>query len=173
TVNASYISVVNAQDDSVDWTEGFSGTLTNVYVKHGSEHDKGIEADGFNTDIGNNSNPLFFSKPTVENLTIKGLGSGTGNEAVRLRAGTQGIFKNVLIEGFEEAFDLDGDQGDSPTGAGVTSGDLHVTDATFTDIITKLKNDTGVTFTEGDFISGDGNGTGTDYASWGTLWTRQ
>lgn len=173
TVNASYISVVNAQDDSVDWTEGFSGTLTDVYVKHGSEHDKGIEADGFNTDIGNNSNPLFFSKPTVENLTIKGLGSGTGNEAVRLRAGTQGIFKNVLIEGFEEAFDLDGDQGDSPTGAGVTSGDLHVTDATFTDIITKLKNDTGVTFTEGDFISGDGNGTGTDYASWGTLWTRQ
>ena len=86
--------------------------ITNVYIKHGTDHDKGIEADGFNTDIGNNSNPKFFSKPTVTNLTIIGLGSGTGNEAVRLRAGTQGIFTNVLIQGFEEAFDLDGDNGD-------------------------------------------------------------
>ncbi len=25
-------------------------------------------------------------------------------------------------------------------------------------------------FTETDFISGDGNGTGTDYATWGAYW---
>ena len=47
TVNASNLSVVGAQDDSVDWTEGFSGTLTDVYIEHRVEHDKGIEADGF------------------------------------------------------------------------------------------------------------------------------
>ncbi len=171
TVNASFVSVVNAQDDSIDWTEGFSGTITNAYVKHGPDHDKGIEADGFNTDIGNNSNPVFFSKPTVNNLTIIGLGSTTGNEAIRLRAGTQGVFTNVLLQGFEEGFDLDGDQGNSPTGVGVLSGDLSVTDVTFTDIILKMKNDTGEPFAETDFISGDGNGTGTDYASWGATWT--
>ena len=45
TVNASYLSVVNAQDDSVDWTEGYSGTLTNVYIKQGVSHDKAIEAE--------------------------------------------------------------------------------------------------------------------------------
>ena len=67
TVNVDYVSVVNAQDDSIDWTEGYSGTITNAYVKHGVDHDKGIEADGFNTDIGNNANPIFFSKPTVTN----------------------------------------------------------------------------------------------------------
>ena len=38
-------------------------------------------------------------------------------------------------------------------------------------MITKLKNDTGVSFTEADLISGDGNGTGTDYATWGAGWT--
>jgi len=173
TVNASFVSVINAQDDSIDWTEGFSGTITNAYVKHGVEHDKGIEADGFNTDIGNNSNPIFFSKPTVNNLTIVGLGSGTGNEAIRLRAGTQGIFTNVMILGFAEGFDLDGDQGDSPTGTGVLSGDLSVTDVTFTDVTLKMKNDTGEVFAEADFISGDGNGTGTDYSSWGATWARQ
>ncbi|WP_299884911.1 multidrug transporter [uncultured Lacinutrix sp.] len=171
TVNVDYVSVVNAQDDSIDWTEGYTGTITNAYVKHGANHDKGIEADGYNTDIGNNSNPMFWSKPTVNNLTIEGNGSTTGNEAIRLRAGTQGIFNNVSIQGFAEGFDLDGNQGDAPTGAGVLSNDLQVTDVTFTDVIEKMKNDTGNTFTEADFISGDGNGTGTDYATWSASWT--
>lgn len=172
TVNASFISVIGAQDDSVDWTEGFTGTLTNVYIEHGVAHDKGIEADGFNTDIGNNSSPLFFSKPTVNNLTIVGRGSATGNEAIRLRAGTQGLFNNVHIQGFEEGFDIDGDGGDSPTGQGVTSGDLRVNDVMFTDVTVKLKNDTTFPFTESDFIFGDGNGTGANYESWKTDWAR-
>lgn len=173
TVNVNYVSVVNAQDDSIDWTEGYTGTITNAYVKHGADHDKGVEADGYNTDIGNNSSPIFWSKPTVSNLTIIGNGSTTGNEAIRLRAGTQGIFNNVSIQGFAEGFDLDGDQGDSPTGAGVISDDLQVTDVLFTDVTLKMKNDTGSTFTIDDFISGDGNGTATDYATWGSGWTAQ
>ncbi|NVJ89968.1 MAG: multidrug transporter [Flavobacteriaceae bacterium] len=173
TVNVSNVSVVNAQDDSIDWTEGYSGTITDAYVKHGTSHDKGIEADGYNTDVGNNSNPIYFSKPTVNNLTIIGLGSGTGNEAIRLRAGTQGIFNNVWIEGFAEAFDLDGDQGDNPTGAGVLSGDLVVNSVIFADVNVNMKNDTGETFTEADFLTIDNNATGTDYATWGAGWTRQ
>ena len=174
TVNVNFVSVINAQDDSIDWTEGYTGTITNAHVIHGAEHDKGIEADGYNTDIGNNSDPLFFSKPTVNNLTIVGNGSATGNEAVRLRAGTQGVFSNVLLEGFAEGFDLDGDAGTmslNPTGAGVLSGDLSVTDVTFTDVTVQLKNDTGETFMDSEFLSGIGNGTGTDFATWGAGWS--
>ncbi|PCH78336.1 MAG: multidrug transporter [Flavobacteriaceae bacterium] len=171
TVNVSFLSVVNAQDDSIDWTEGYSGNITNAYVKHGENHDKGIEADGFNTDIGNNSNTNYFSAPTVSNVTIVGLGSSDGGEAVRLRAGTQGVFSNFKIIGFKEGFDLDGDDTTSPTGKGVVDGVLKVEDITFTDVTLKMKNDTGFTFTEADFISGDGNGTGTDYATWGAGWT--
>lgn len=171
TVNASNVVVVNAQDDSIDWTEGYSGTITNAYVKHGATHDKGIEADGYNTDIGNNSSPIFFSKPNVNNLTIVGLGSGTGNEAIRLRAGTQGIFNNVYLEGFAEGFDLDGDAGNNPTGQGVINGDLDVTDVTFVDVTLKMKNDTGETFSDADFYTGEGNGTATDVATWGAGWT--
>ncbi|WP_375235915.1 multidrug transporter [Winogradskyella sp.] len=174
TVNVDFVSVVNSQDDSIDWTEGYSGIITNAHVQHGAEHDKGIEADGYNTDIGNNSSPIFWSKPTVTNLTIVGNGSGTGNEAIRLRAGTQGIFTNVLLEGFAEGFDLDGDAGamsDNPTGTGVLNGDLSVTDVTFTDVTLQVKNDTGETFADSDFISGIGNATGTDFATWGATWT--
>jgi len=174
TVNVDFVSVVNAQDDSIDWTEGYSGIITNAHVSHGAEHDKGIEADGYNTDIGNNSSPIFWSKPTVTNLTIIGNGSGTGNEAIRLRAGTQGIFTNVLLEGFAEGFDLDGDAGamsSNPTGTGVLNGDLSVTDVTFTDVTLQVKNDTGATFDDSAFLSGVGNATGTDFASWGAGWT--
>jgi hypothetical protein len=170
TVNVSYISIVNAQDDSIDWTEGYTGTITNAYVKHGVDHDKAFECDGYNTDIGNNSSPLYFSKPTITNVTIVGLGNTSGTEAIRLRAGTQGIFSNITINGFEEGFDLDGDATDNPTGQGVLDGDLSVTDITFTDVTTNMKNDTGFTFTEAEFISGDGNGTGTDYDTWSAGW---
>ena len=37
TVEFSYVSVINAHDDSLDWTEGFSGKITNAYIKHGIE----------------------------------------------------------------------------------------------------------------------------------------
>lgn len=172
TVNVSYVYSVNNQDDSIDWTEGYSGNITHVFVKHGADHDKAFECDGYNTDFSNAAG--YFSKPNVSNVTIIGQGNTSGTEAIRLRAGTQGIFTNVVIQGFEEGFDLDGDAGDNPTGAGVVSGDLNVTDVTFNDVTTKVKNDTGFTFNiDGDFIkSGDGNGTGTDYATWGAGWSR-
>lgn len=172
TVNADFVSVIGCQDDSIDWTEGFSGILTNVYIEHGVSHDKGIEADGFNTDIGNNSSPLFFSKPIVSNVTIVGRGSATGNEAVRLRAGTQGIFTNMLIQGFATGYKIVGEGASSPTGQGVLDGDLSATNITFEDVLEKLVNDTAVIFGEEDFISGDGSGTGADYDSWKTGWTR-
>ena len=173
-VEVNHAVVINCQDDSIDWTEGFTGKVTNAYVKHGADHDKGFECDGYNTDIGNLSDPKFWSKPTVSDVTIVGLGSSTGNEAIRLRAGTQGIFNNILIEGFEEGFDLDGDAGsdsDNPTGTGVINGDLDATNVTFTDVTVQLKNDTGDTFADADFLTGIGNATGTDYATWGASWT--
>ena len=167
TVNASHIVVVNAEDDSIDWTEGFTGSLTDIYVQHGASHDKAFECDGYNTDFSNEAG--YFSGPRVTNVTI--IGANDGSEAIRLRAGTQGIFTNIVLTDFDEAFDLDGDTGDNPTGQGVLDGVLGITDVTFNNIVTKLKNDTGFTFTEADFISGDGNGTGTDVATWGAGWT--
>lgn len=174
TAEVAYAVVINCQDDSIDWTEGFTGAITNIYIKHGAAHDKAFECDGYNTDIGNLSNPKFWSKPTVTHARIVGLGSATGNEAIRLRSGTQGVFNNILIEGFDEGFDLDGDTGaasNNPTGTGVINGNLYVENVTFIDVNTKMKNDTGDVFGEADFISGDGNGTGTDYDIWGVSWT--
>lgn len=169
TVNVGHLSVVGSEDDSVDWTEGFVGNLTDVYVEHTASHDKAFECDGYNTDFSNAGG--YFSAPNVTNVTIVGVNDG--GEAVRLRAGTQGIFTNVMISDFEEGFDLDGDTGDNPTGQGVLDDALQVVDILFNNVNVQLKNDTGFTFTDADFFSGIGNGTGTDYATWGAGWTRQ
>ncbi|TAI47955.1 multidrug transporter [Flagellimonas allohymeniacidonis] len=169
TVNASHLVVVNSEDDSIDWTEGFVGSLTDVYVQHGDSHDKAFECDGYNTDFSNEGG--YFSAPTVTNVTVVGDGTDDGDEAIRLRAGTQGTFTNVVINDYDEAFDLDGDMGDNPTGQGVLDDLLNIVDVTFNNVTTNLKNDTGFTFTEADIISGVGNGTGTDVATWGAGWT--
>lgn len=169
TVNVNYVSVIGAYDDSIDWTEGYSGNISNAYVVHHEDHDKAFECDGYNTDIGNNSNPVYFSAPNVSNVTV--IGANDATEAIRLRAGTQGIFSNIVLNDFDEGFDLDGDNGDNPTGQGVIDGALHVDGIIFNNVTVKVKNDTGYTFTEADFISNDGTATGTDYASWGAGWT--
>lgn len=167
TVNASHLVVVNAEDDSIDWTEGFVGTLTDVYVQHGTSHDKAFECDGFNTDFSNEAG--YFSAPTVTNATIVGNPADIANEseAIRLRAGTRFTFNNIVINDFDEGFDLD----DADTGVGVVNDDSNIIDVTFNTVTTTLKNDTGSVFEEADVISGVGNGTGTDIATWGAGWT--
>ena len=170
TVNASFVSSVGSQDDSVDWTEGYSGNLTDVYIEHGVSHDKGVEADGFNPDFGNNGG--FLSNVTITNLTIIGRGttaSGSDNEAIRLRVGTRATMNNVLLRGFDEGYDLD----DAETGNGVVMDLSNIVNITFDQVTRPLKNDTGAMFASEDFISGVGNGTGTDYATWSQGWTRR
>ena len=168
TVEASHLVVVNSEDDSIDWTEGFIGSITDAYVQHGTSHDKAFECDGYNTDFSNVGG--YFSAPTVTNVTIVGANDGT-SEAIRLRAGTQGTFNNIVFNDFDEAFDLDGDAGDNPTGQGVLDDLLNAVDATFNNVTTNMKNDTGFVFDEADLITGEGNGTGTDIATWGAGWT--
>ncbi|MDC7994767.1 multidrug transporter [Altibacter sp. HG106] len=169
TVNASHLAVFGSEDDSIDWTEGYTGNLTDVYVEHTASHDKAFECDGYNTDFSNEGG--YFSAPNVTNVTIVGT-NDADNEAIRLRAGTQGIFTNVVISDFDEGFDLDGDMGDNPTGQGVLDGLLQAIDVTFNNVTTQVKNDTGFTFDDSDFLTGVGNGTGTDFATWGAGWAR-
>ncbi len=183
TVNASYISVVDLEDDSIDWTEGYSGTLSEIYIQpiqsptETYNSDKAFECDGYNDDFGNNSD--FFSSPMVSNVTIIGVGSTntfqdgsatSSYEAIRLRRGTEAIFDNIMISGYVEAFDVDGNLTTDPTGEAIVNDLLQVTNVMFTDVITNFKNDTEVALTDADFYT-EGAATGTDYSTWGSGWT--
>lgn len=180
TVNASHLSVIDMEDDSIDWTEGYTGTITDVYVKHIAKptetynSDKAFECDGFNKSNAKG----YFSSPTVKNVTIVGVGSGNTfqggeaidagkYEAIRLRVGTEAVFENVKIIGFGEAFDID----DKATGENVVAGKLKAKNVLLEDVTKKVKNDTGVTFTDADFLT-EGAATGTDFETWRAGWTK-
>ena len=80
-------------DDSLDWSFGWTGSATNVYIQQSADGgDNAIEADN------NEDNPswLPLTKPTVSNVTIV---SADGTNGVRLRNGTAGVLSNVVVTG--------------------------------------------------------------------------
>ena len=172
TVNVSHISVIDAEDDSIDWTEGYTGTMTDVYVKQnvGFDHDSGFEMDGFNTDFSNEAG--YVSRPTVNNVTI--IGDGDSGRAFRFRAGTGGIFTNVVIDNFGRGVVIEDDEASDPTSQQVVDGFLSLTNVSFSASVTTPFTGSGLVnpVTQNDVILGNSaSATGTDYATWGAGWT--
>jgi hypothetical protein len=97
TVNASNIYLENNEDDAVDWTEGWNGTLSNAYVVNTIEgFSTAIEADG--TD----------SNPTIENFTAI---SSTGGLAIQMKAASSATINGFSATGFETLFEFAGSSG--------------------------------------------------------------
>ncbi len=105
TVSASNFYLENNQDDAVDWTEGWNGTLTDAYVLHTEAgFSTAVEADG---DNGNPSLVNFTAVSTVggtalqfkkeSGATITGLSLTGYDTSVDFRDG--GAVTNVQIEG--------------------------------------------------------------------------
>lgn len=104
TVNVSNVYVEDLEDDAIDWTEGWNGTLTNTYVVHNREFSTAIEADGVN------NNPQIVNFTAVSSLggtalqfklesgaTITGLSLSGYDTSVEFKDG--GAHSNVNIDG--------------------------------------------------------------------------
>lgn len=89
TVSAANFYLANNEDDAVDWTEGWNGTLTNTLVVHDIEgFSTAVEADG--VDAG-------LAVPTLENFTAV---SSTGGTALQFKKTTGAIITNILLDGY-------------------------------------------------------------------------
>lgn len=95
TVNAKYLVSTGAEDDSFDWTEGWSGKGQFWVAVQGTSGDCLIEADN----LAGNFAATPISQPTIANLTLIGNNSADAQRGVRLRAGTQVKMYNALITG--------------------------------------------------------------------------
>ncbi|MCV6630590.1 MAG: hypothetical protein OIF50_12125 [Flavobacteriaceae bacterium] len=92
TVSASNMYFENNEDDSVDWTEGWSGTLTNAYVSHTkSGFSTAVEADGAN---GN---------PKLVNFTAVSSVDGT---ALQFKKTSGATITNLYLEGYATQIDM-------------------------------------------------------------------
>ncbi|AZQ42945.1 multidrug transporter [Nonlabens ponticola] len=181
TVNVSFLSVVGAEDDSIDWTEGYRGTLTDVYVEQldVADGDSAFEMDGFNTDFSLEDVNLL-SRPTVNRVTI--VGNDDDSRAFRVRAGSGGIFSNIEISNTGRGVVIEDDESAFRTSSNIPS-DLFFTNVLFDDVDTEYSygfeesvGSANPAPTQDDVIENDDDDddddAGTDYDSWGDGWTR-
>jgi len=104
TVSASNLYFENNEDDSVDWTEGWNGTITNTYVSHTKPFSTAIEADG------DNNNPKVINFTAVSTVggtalqfkkqsgaTITGL--SLLGYSTRIDMKDNGPLSNIIIDG--------------------------------------------------------------------------
>jgi len=98
TVSLKYAVSSGNQDDSFDWTHGWSGNGQFWVANQGTVGgDRGIEADN----NGDNNAAAPYSNPSIANITLIGADDGdASNQGIKLREGTKANFLNVLITGF-------------------------------------------------------------------------
>jgi len=95
TVSATNIYLENNQDDAVDWTEGWNGTITNTYVNHTiNNFSTAIEADKRN------------ASPRIINFTAV---STTGGTALQFKATSGAEIEGLSLSGYETIVDITDD----------------------------------------------------------------
>ena len=109
TVNASHVVLVGNADDSLDWTDGWQGSIQYLHIQQtGSAGDNGIEAD--NREGDEQATPI--SEPYIANMTILGNPrelDNPGERAIRLRRGTGLHLYNSRVSGSDKCLRIQGE----------------------------------------------------------------
>ncbi|MEJ2532927.1 MAG: hypothetical protein P8Y92_14120, partial [Halioglobus sp.] len=130
TVSAKYVALTGNADDSLDWTDGWTGNIQYLYIEQTDSADNAIEAD--NREGDENAQPR--SIPAISNMSVFG---NPAENALRLRRGTGLALSNSLVTGSATCMQVDG-----------TSRDLLGSDLTVA----------GTSFNCADMHSGDEDG---------------
>ncbi|MCB7482334.1 hypothetical protein [Christiangramia sediminis] len=102
TVSVMNIYLENNEDDAVDWTEGWNGTIENTYVSHTIENfSTAIEADKRN------------AMPKIINFTAV---STTGGTALQFKATSGAQIEGLSLSGYETIIDITDDNRTDLTG---------------------------------------------------------
>ena len=119
TVSASNFYMENNEDDAIDWTEGWNGTLTDAYVLHTEAgFSTALEADGDN------------NNPSLVNLTCV---SSVGGTALQFKKESGATITGLSLSGYDTSIDFrDGGALTNVTIEGATSDPTAAYDAAAT-----------------------------------------
>jgi hypothetical protein len=95
TVKLRNIVISRAQDDSLDWDQGWTGDAQFIVIKQDENGDNAFEASNSADDP--NAEPL--SDPTIFNVTMIGSPEASDQRGMTLKEGTAGTIGNALIVG--------------------------------------------------------------------------
>lgn len=138
SVNVSNLLAVNCDDDMFDFTQGFSGTLTNCYgvweksFTSTEEDPRGVEADG-NLD-GNGADHTPQANFTINGMTIvNNSDAQVMQDAIKIRRGATAHITNARVIGtgvIQDLIDLKDSKGNATdeTEINVTNASLAVVD---------------------------------------------
>lgn len=161
TVNAKYIVSVNSEDDSVDFADGFTGSIENVYIK-------GVTKAGFEgSNNGDDGNATPVTNVTIKNASIV-LGGLTGSEgAIYYKEGGGKItYQNIYVDGLGLGVKVKST--DTAANARVTAGDLIVNPIQFVNKPTGFDYGVPSVITE---LNNTGAGSGSTAPAWAAGWT--
>jgi len=95
TVSVSNLFLQNNEDDAIDWTEGWSGTITNAYVEHTiQDFSTVVEGDKVN------------NNPKIVNLTAV---STTGGTALQFKKESGATITGLSLSGYAKSIDMKDD----------------------------------------------------------------
>lgn len=92
TASITNIYLENNEDDAVDWTEGWNGTVTNTYISH--------TIAGFSTAFEGdkiNNNPNFINVTAI---------STVGGKALQFKKESGATITNLYLEGYDTNIDM-------------------------------------------------------------------
>ncbi len=118
TVDLKHIVITNAQDDQLDYTNGWRGRAQFIAIVNSKTGDNGFEMDN----LEGNETATPRSQPQISNVTMVNYNGAAGGEGVQLRRGTYGNFHNMLVIGYAPGVVVDGDESQGA----VDTGDLVV-----------------------------------------------
>ena len=101
TVDAKHVVLTGNADDSLDWTDGWTGRIQYLYIEQTDSADNAIEADNREGDEG----ALPRSNPAIANMSVYGK---SDERALRIRRGTGLALRNSFIDGSERCLRVDG-----------------------------------------------------------------
>lgn len=150
TVNGKYLVATFAEDDSFDWTMGYSGKLQFGIIKQNQDEtvgtDRGMELD--NLEQNNDATPR--AQPQVANLTIIGRPNTLG---INPRRGTGGNFTNMIVTGFNTCLNIDSAATFAAAGTPANLTGVLTFENTIFDCATNFAVDGSDPWTTADFIN--------------------
>jgi hypothetical protein len=159
TVQMKHLVITNAQDDSLDWTNGWQGRAQFVLIKQADTiGDRGIEAD--NNERNQDSAPR--AQPILSNLTIIGRTGDSATQGVLLRRGTGANIWNSVITGSPTCLMIDGERTFANAGApGSLTGSLTMQNS-FVNCAANFADGEGAAFTTSEWFLSQSENQATD-----------
>lgn len=167
TVNAKYLVSINSGDDSIDFADGYTGTLENLYIKGVTK--AGIEG----SNNGDNPEATPLTTATIKNVSIIDGGLGASEGAIYFKDGGGKItYQNIYVDGLSLAVKVKNLADDKVANDRIANGELIINPIQF------VNNKEGFKFfsleenPEGVIIEANNNGAGNgaELPTWAEGW---